>query len=79
MPVYCHACGRQFTPSGRSIPVAAASGYCDSSEPCDRTSMEAQIARFRHLWDEHDSTRYYTDPDGWSAHVASCADCRALA
>lgn len=30
----------------------------------------------RHLWHEHDSTRLYTDPEGWDAHVAGCAQCR---
>jgi len=30
----------------------------------------------RHLWDEHDSTRWYTDPDGWNEHERTCEKCR---
>ena len=30
----------------------------------------------RHLWDEHDSTRWYTDPEGWNDHEASCKECK---
>lgn len=34
----------------------------------------------RHLWHIHDSTRWYTDPDGWNAHAASCNrdDCEVV-
>jgi hypothetical protein len=26
----------------------------------------------RHLWDEHDTTRWFTDLAGWNAHAAKC-------
>lgn len=26
----------------------------------------------RHLWHEHDSTRWYVDPEGWNEHARSC-------
>lgn len=30
----------------------------------------------QHLWSEHDSTRWYTDPEGWDAHEATCPECK---
>lgn len=29
----------------------------------------------RHLWDEHDSTRHYHDPEGWAEHEKNCDEC----
>lgn len=51
-------------PFGRSI----AGWYC-----CDRRAESA--VNPRHLWDEHDSTRWYTDPEGWDEHERSCPRC----
>ena len=28
-----------------------------------------------HLFSEHNSTRVYTDPEGWADHEANCAKC----
>ena len=72
-PVLCHICGREFTPIGRSVGLEAISGYCDVYEPCDPSQY--QEATRRHLWDEHDSNRWYTDREGWAAHVAGCEVC----
>ena len=66
----CPVCRRPQSPRGRSVPLAAANGYCDGHECAGRTQ--------RHLWDEHDEARWYVDPDGWNAHVASCAQCREV-
>ena len=73
-PVYCKVCGRPFSQVGHSVPIEAATGYCDPYEPCDPQQREQ---RFRHLWDEHDDTRIHADPEGWREHVAACEKCGA--
>lgn len=67
--VLCPECGNQLPPRGRSVPMAM------QPPDCCMEHRHAQI-NTRHLWDEHDSTRHYTDPDGWARHVASCEQCR---
>jgi hypothetical protein len=64
----CTSCGREMAPRGRSVGPGADHCECDG----------AQDARVnpRHLWDEHDSDRAYTDPIGWAAHVRACERCR---
>ena len=64
-----------FAPTGRSVAIEAASGYCDPFEPCD--PEQAGQALRRHLWSVHDDTRSITDPDGWAEHVRSCQECPA--
>jgi hypothetical protein len=68
-PVPCPDCGNALPPRGRSVAMATTPPTC---------CMEYRdtIGNRRHLWDEHDSTRHYTDPDGWAAHVAACETCR---
>lgn len=29
----------------------------------------------RHLWSEHDSTRWYADKEGWNKHEQTCEQC----
>ncbi len=64
----CPKCGQIMPPRGRSAPMGT---------ECSHHEEIVSPANLRHLWDEHDSTRHYTDPDGWAAHVAGCADCAA--
>lgn len=66
----CAVCHRVKVPVGRDLPMAAGGGYCDGD--CRGYGWPK-----RHLWDEHDKARHYTDPDGWAAHEASCARCGA--
>lgn len=66
-PVVCPDHGDRMYPFGRSAGYEAY--YC-----CDNYA-DPQINP-RHLWDEHDSTRWYTDKEGWNAHEASCDQCR---
>lgn len=66
-PVRCPVHGGELTPFGRSAPL----GY---PRCCDRYSDSS--INPRHLWDEHDDARSYTDPEGWARHVASCSECR---
>ena len=66
-PVACPDHGGRMYPSGRSAGIEAyhcCDNYADSK------------VNPRHLWDEHDSTRWYTDPEGWNAHEATCKQCR---
>lgn len=62
----CPRCGMPIPPTGRSVPLEAANSYC---------ACEGSRSR-RHLWDEHDDARSYTDPEGWRQHVAVCAVCK---
>lgn len=57
---------REMNPFGRSAPLEA---YV----PCD--CYQSSAGNPRHLWHEHDSTRWYTDPEGWAAHEATCNQC----
>jgi hypothetical protein len=59
----CPDHGHSMTPFGRSAPV-------EMFQCCDNR-FNPQINP-RHLWDKHDSTRWYTDPDGWNAHASEC-------
>lgn len=42
-------------------------------QECDNYSH--QDLNPRHLWDEHDSARWYTDPIGWEQHEKTCVEC----
>lgn len=69
-PIECPSCNRELTPRGRSRPLEMGG----ESECCEQARIDGGVNP-RHLWDEHDSTRYYTDPEGWDAHVKQCALC----
>lgn len=69
LAVRCPACGRPVGPRGRSQPLEVSGGPC-----CE--DFRTSAANERHLWDEHDSARHYTDPEGWAAHAAGCERCR---
>ena len=69
----CTVCGRQFAPAGRGVGLEASGSYCDTFEPCDPDQKQA--AKRRHLWDEHDSNRSYTDAEGWRQHQVGCVRC----
>jgi hypothetical protein len=64
-PVRCEH-GREMTPVGRSVPLERPN-FCD----CYQSGKNP-----RHLWSEHDDARWYSDPDGWAAHVATCEQCK---
>ena len=66
-PVNCPDHGHEMNPCGRD------SGM--QSYDCCENYGKPRINP-RHLWHEHDSSRWYTDPEGWAAHEASCAQCR---
>ena len=66
-PVVCPQHGSIMNPFGRS---SGLEGY-----DCCNNWAKSEINP-RHLWTEHDSTRIYTDPDGWAAHELECAQCR---
>lgn len=55
-----------MNPFGRSAPIGA-EGCCDNYAKSEINP--------RHLWNEHDSTRWYTDPEGWADHEANCKEC----
>lgn len=61
----CPKCGKEVPPHGRSIPMEATDSYCEGGH----------MTHHRHLWDIHDYTRYYTDPEGWAQHVSICLAC----
>ena len=65
-PVPCPEHGDRMTPFGRSAGL-------DEHQCCENYS-KPDINR-RHLWDEHDSTRWYTDPQGWQEHETTCPKC----
>lgn len=68
-PIPCPECGQSLPPRGRDIPLAMNLPQC-----CEEAVSTPYNTR--HLWSEHDSTRYYTDPEGWEEHVAGCEKCR---
>lgn len=70
-PVECRKCGRPKSPVGRSVGLEAANGYCNDDCPWYRGEPKPP-----HLWSEHDSTRSYTDLEGWQEHLAHCEQCR---
>jgi len=45
------------------------------AEGCCENYAKSEINP-RHLWNEHDSTRIYTDPAGWDDHEATCKECK---
>jgi hypothetical protein len=65
-PVVCPDHGNTMNPWGRDAGMGAEI-CCDNYARSDINT--------RHLWSEHDSDRYYTDPDGWAAHEAACVEC----
>lgn len=62
-PIRCEAHGLAMNPWGRSVPL----GY---GHDCDY-----QGDNTRHLFDVHDSDRYYFDRAGWDAHYEACELC----
>jgi hypothetical protein len=60
-----------MTPLGRSVPV----GYFQCCDNYAKSDVNP-----RHLWTAHDSTRWYTDPEGWNDHAKSCDrdDCEVV-
>jgi hypothetical protein len=52
-----------MNPFGRSAPL--------SLYVCCENYAKLEI-NLRHLWDEHDSTRVFTDRVGWDAHASEC-------
>ena len=65
-PVKCPDHGDTMTPFGRSAPL-------DMYQCCENYSKSA--VNPRHLWSIHDSTRWYTDPEGWAEHERNCLEC----
>ncbi len=65
-PVACPTHGDQMNPLGRSAPM--------SDYVCCENYSRSEFNP-RHLWSIHDSTRWYTDPEGWAQHEASCVEC----
>ena len=65
-PVKCPEHGDTFDPFGRD-------GGLYEHTCCD-LRFDVSVNP-RHLWHEHDSTRWYTDPEGWNAHEATCKEC----
>ena len=63
-PVACPDHGDAMNPFGRSS---------EGWDCCERR-MESAVNP-RHLWDEHDSSRWYTDPLGWAEHESGCQKC----
>lgn len=68
-PAPCPTCARPMYPRGRDVPLG-----CYEAECCREARYSA--ANQRHLWSEHDSTRGYSDPEGWAEHVTGCEECR---
>ena len=67
--VSCTTHGNGMNPRGRSAPLSSyycCEGYADYE------------LNPRHLWDEHDSARWYTDPEGWTEHENNCNLCDPL-
>lgn len=66
-PKPCPDHGDSMPPFGRSAPLNM--HIC-----CENYAKSALNPR--HLWDEHDSTRIYTDPEGWRLHELNCERCK---
>ena len=64
-PLECPTCGNDVPPRGRSVALEANPPQCCMDGQYDR-------ANYRHLWDEHDSTRHFSDPVGWAEHCEAC-------
>ena len=67
--VPCPECGLPLPPSGRSAPLEMRLNTC-----CER-HQHSKVNKC-HLWNEHDSTRHFSDPAGWAAHEQTCKTCR---
>lgn len=65
-PAACPVHAEPMNPLGRSAPLGA-EGCCDNY-------MKSAVNP-RHLWSIHDSTRWYTDPEGWEEHESNCETC----
>lgn len=65
-PYECPDHGDLMAPRGRD----AGMGYYHCCDNYQRVEINP-----RHLWHEHDSTRWYTDPEGWNEHEATCERC----
>ena len=65
-PVRCPVHGGELPPRGRSVGLGV---YV-----CCERDIDPKI-NARHLWDEHDSVREITDPDGWHEHEKNCTEC----
>jgi len=63
----CPDHGNRMNPFGRSSGLG-------SYDCCD--NWQKSDVNPRHLWDVHDSTRWYTDPEGWDAHEECCPLCQ---
>jgi hypothetical protein len=63
---YCPDHNQEMHPWGRSLPMYL-------QDCCDNAGNRA--VNPRHLWDIHDSDRYYRDRDGWDAHYSTCDQC----
>jgi hypothetical protein len=68
--IECPGCRDTIPPRGRSVPLEFNINEC-----CDAVRMNPRMNPC-HLWSEHDSTRHYTDPEGWAKHEQSCEQCR---
>jgi len=65
-PVPCPDHGDDMKPVGRSVPMGVLI--------CCENYVLATINP-RHLWNEHDSDRVYSDPRGWADHEKNCEEC----
>jgi hypothetical protein len=62
-PKDCPTHHQPMHPFGRSAPL----GFYDCCENYGKSNINR-----RHLWDEHDSDRSFTDPAGWILHALGC-------
>lgn len=67
-PVRCPDHGTYMPPRGRSAPM-------DYWLCCEEYQYDPNVNTC-HLWSEHDSTRWYTDPEGWVKHETECTICQ---
>lgn len=65
-PVHCPDHDDTMPPRGRSAPLSA--------HVCCENYVKSDLNP-RHLWNEHDSTRWYTDRAGWDEHERTCPEC----
>ncbi len=68
-PVKCPAHSHEMTPLGRSAPL--------EMYQCSYNYTRSQVNP-RHLWNEHDSTRWYSDPAGRDDHLRVCEQCQEM-
>jgi hypothetical protein len=61
----CPTHGHDMTPFGRSAPLS----FYVCCENYGKPAINP-----RHLWDEHDGTRVYTDRVGWNLHATLCEE-----